>query len=295
MTTRRQFIQTSMMTSIIPFIPSSVWGMAPVVDHATILNAVFANHWEKLPIGELMGKIGQLFLGTPYVGGTLEGDGPEVCRVRYDGVDCVTFFETVLALARTIRSECRGESYVIAEVTRTRYRHGVVDGYLSRLHYTSDWIRDNITKKTVTDITEGDPLAEVFPVHVYFMSEHPQYYAPLKSDPTLVAAVTQIEVDLNAIRRWYVPKARVKSFESKLRTGDIVAITTAKAGLDYSHTGMILVDEQGVARLMHASTTKKRVVIDASISEYLASVSAHTGITVVRPLEPDTSCFGRVD
>jgi hypothetical protein len=37
---------------------------------------------------------------------------------------------------------------------------------------------------------------------------------------------------------------------------------------------------------MHASTTKKQVVIDVTISAYVASVASHIGITVIRPNEP---------
>lgn len=36
---------------------------------------------------------------------------------------------------------------------------------------------------------------------------------------------------------------------------------------------------------MHASQTRKHVMVDASISDYLNSISSHAGIVVARPLE----------
>src|ERR1051325_9107438 len=47
-------------------------------------------------------RISSFFLGRPYVVGPLEGgeNSPEVFKASLDAFDCVTFIETVLALAR---------------------------------------------------------------------------------------------------------------------------------------------------------------------------------------------------
>jgi len=47
--------------------------------------------------------------------------------------------------------------------------------------------------------------------------------------------------------------------------------------------GIIIKDEKGRARFMHASTTYKKVVIDSTISEYLYKFKKHAGILVARP------------
>jgi len=47
----------------------------------------------------------------------------------------------------------------------------------------------------------------------------------------------------------------------------------------------ILRNEDGVARPMQASRNYKKVVVDHSISEYLAEFSAQAGNLVGRPLE----------
>jgi hypothetical protein len=54
----------------------------------------------KQPIGELIGQIADDLTGIPYLGGTLEGPGAEICRVNLNGLDCDTFFENVLVIAR---------------------------------------------------------------------------------------------------------------------------------------------------------------------------------------------------
>ena len=240
--------------------------------------------WSDLPIGDLVARIGKEFLGTPYVGGTLEGAGAETCRIDLEGLDCVTFFEVSLDIARMLKLGGTTMDELIEEVTFTRYRGGDLNGYASRLHYTAEWISDNVTKGVVTDITPelgGEPLS----VDVHFMSKNPKYYAKLKNDPDMVQRIAAIEQAVNSIPRTFIPKDRIGSVEDRLRSGDIIAVATSKAGLDYAHTGMILRTE-GQSRFFHASTTHKKVVIDAPVSAYVNSVSTHTGISVARPLEP---------
>jgi len=59
---------------------------------------------------------------------------------------------------------------------------------------------------------------------------------------------------------------------------------TAIPGLDCSHSGLCHRDRQGVLRYLHASSTRKEVVLAEELSVYLTSVSKHTGIMVARPL-----------
>ncbi len=69
-----------------------------------ILKEAEAEKWRVLPIGELMGKIAAELEGTPYVSGTLELSADnEICSANLDALDCVTFVETTLALARMIK------------------------------------------------------------------------------------------------------------------------------------------------------------------------------------------------
>ena len=255
--------------------------------YSQTMRRVVAEKWNRLPIGDLMGNIGTLLLGTPYVGGTLEGAGPEICRADLTGLDCVTFFENVLAMARCSKLGTPTWDAFIKQITRTRYRDGQLDGYTSRLHYTAEWIENNVAKGVVRDVTP-DLGGDVFPIRVSFMSEHPQYYQPLKADTTLVGTIASIERRLATTTRYIVPREKIADIEPLLKTGDIVAIATSKAGLDYAHTGLI-VREGSVARLMHASVTKKKVILDVRLSDYIASVKSHIGVSILRPIEPNAS------
>lgn len=240
--------------------------------------------WADLPVGDLMAAFAEQFVGTRYVGGTLEQPGPEQCRIDLTGLDCVTFVENILAMARMMKLGGASLEEMEEEVTYTRYRGGILDGYASRLHYTAEWIADNVSKGVVRDITPelgGEPL----PIDVHFMSEHASAYPALKTDPSLVPAIAAIERSIRRIPRTYIPTGRIAEIEGRLRTGDIVAIATSKKGLDYAHMGMVLRNEDGCV-LVHASSSQKKVVVDGRVSEVIAAVRSHTGISVMRPLEP---------
>ncbi len=62
-----------------------------------------AENWTQLPIGEMMANIGLMLQGTDYVGGTLESEDGESCRVDFTGLDCVTFFEVALGTSRILK------------------------------------------------------------------------------------------------------------------------------------------------------------------------------------------------
>lgn len=255
-----------------------------------IIDRAIKQRWNKLAIGQRNAMFGLAFQGAPYLAGTLEGPGDERCRITTEGFDCVTFVELSLNLARVVGPNL-GKAFPTEDDIRkavelTRYRGGYVEGYESRLHYTAEWIADNVAKGVVKDVTPS--LGGVrYPVAVSFMSSNPDSYAVLRGNPEMVDSIRAIEGRVSAVRRTYVPKSQVEKIEEQLKTGDIVAITTSIKGLDYAHAGVIVRDASGDARFLHASSTKGRVALDAPIVEYLASgPKHHTGITVVRPVEP---------
>jgi hypothetical protein len=252
-----------------------------------LLKMARQENWAQLPIGRLMGAIGMALRSTPYVNSTLElYDDREVCSINLLGLDCVTFFENALAFARMLKTGRTSPEEMLKHVAFMRYRDGKVADYASRLHYTSDWLFDNDRKGVVKMITKDLPGAERFARQINFMSTHPASYRQLKANPDLVPAIAGIEREINAREVYFLPKEKVKAAETRLETGDLIGITTAIDGLDCSHTGLCYRDENGKLRLLHASTTKKEVVLDVELSAYLAGVAKHTGIMVARPLEP---------
>ena len=102
--------------------------------------------------------VARAYLGVPYVAGTLESpDGEERLITCEDSLDCTTFVE--LSVARWLAQQ--SDSLTFEQwVERLRYREGMIDGYLSRLHYFTDWVAENTRRGIWHELTpeEDSPL-----------------------------------------------------------------------------------------------------------------------------------------
>lgn len=235
--------------------------------------------------GERVAAIAGFFLGTPYVASTLEGSGPEQLRINFQGVDCLTLVEYVLALNHCVRVDSLTYDAFCSQLTHIRYRQGRLDGYPSRLHYTADWIRDNVAKGVVKRVDMGTHSV-VIPLALNFMSTHPTAYPALVEYPHFIDVMAAREADLNRDSLYLVPKADVEAVYSLIQSGDILAIGTSVKGLDYAHLGLAIKGDDGIVHLLHASSTLGRVVVtEGSLKDYLMGVTRHTGITVLRALK----------
>jgi len=235
------------------------------------------------PMGQLVAAVGREFLGVAYEEQTLEHGIDEPLTIELEGLDCTTFAETALAIARTLKSKNPDFSTYIGELENLRYRQGQRDGYLSRLHYFSDWIYDNEQKGLISQAANefGQPLN----VMVNFMSTHPESYPVLKENPELVSSLAEQEKAISARNYFFVPKEAVESKESNLKEGDLVGLATSIKGLDVTHVG-ILVEVGGRIHLMHASTAGMQVVIsDEPLADFLQAKKSYTGILVARPID----------
>ncbi len=249
-----------------------------------IIKSALEENWKVLPIGELIGKIALKLVGTPYLEKTLDRELPERCVVTFDGFDCVTFFEVSLCLARIIKKDKISLNDLVEEVTYTRYRNGKLVDYSSRLHYTSDWIYDNIEKGVVEDKTielGGAPIR----FKLNFMSNHPDLYIGLKNNSQQIEKIRAIEKEIANRTYYYIPIEKISSIEGQIATGDIIAIVTNKPGLDYSHTGLGYNERQKSAKFLHASSKQRKVVLDTNISDFVRGIKSSIGITVLKPLE----------
>ena len=280
------------ITAVLTFATVATAQPAPKEDFFTgrdtfesIVGKAKQENWKKLNMGELVGRVAREFLGTPYVGHTFEiFDDREVCVINLKGLDCATFYEAALGLARTIKTGRTSDEEFQKQIRRIRYRDGKMDGYVSRLHYAIDYFHDNESKGILNIITEDIPGAALYDKPISFMSENPDSYRQLKANPNLVPEIAKTEAAISKRRTFYIPKEKIADIESLLKTGDIIGLTTPVKGLDVSHTGLCYRDEMGVLRFMHASSVKMEVVLDERLSDYLAR-SKNTGIVVARPLE----------
>ena len=253
-----------------------------------IVSKAAIEKWSALPIGELIGKIAQEFKGTPYAGFTLEvSNDSEFCVVNLKGLDCVTFFEDSLCLARMLKRGKNSPEALLKEVQFTRYRGGRIGDFTSRLHYTTDWFVDNQAKGVVKILTSELPGAEPFTQKVGIMSQHPERYRQLAAHPDLVPAIRLIEEKINARSLKYLPMEKLGAAEHLLQTGDIVGVCTTETGIDIAHTGLCIKDEQGIVHFMDASSSRKnmKVTLEAELSKCLNWSSKLTGVMIARPLE----------
>ena len=251
--------------------------------------------WEKLPIGERVILFANEMHGTPYVSFTLEIDDKiESPSVNFDGLDCWTFFEISLGLARMVgwKKPSYAPSDLLREIQFTRYRAGVCTGdYLQRIHYLAEWFFENDARGTI------DHLTDDFGVHKRFSSSRKiqemtvlwKGYRYLRNNPELRKPMKEWENYVQKMPAIYIPKDKVKAIEPKLKNGDVIGIATVHDGGFCSHVGLASRGKDGVTRLMHATTNKKyrRVIRDDSISVYLNRFKSHAGILVGRPLELD--------
>jgi hypothetical protein len=249
----------------------------------------------ELPIGDRVATMGKLLLGIPYVGGTLEVDSlNESLVTNLRGLDCVTFYENSLAMARTIKvSNPPSFQAYRSQLAYLRYRGGDLDGFASRLHYSSDYFFDNVRKGTMREVTKevGGDLAIRDTRLINFMSTHPNAYKQLKANPAQLEKIKLIEKDIHLRGGYdYIPKASVAQVEKNIQNGDILGIVTSINGLDMSHTGIAVKDGDGVLHFMHASSALNKVVIsEGSLSEYLAPNAKQIGVVVMRPIEVATN------
>ena len=242
--------------------------------------------------GDLLARIGERFVGTPYQPHTLEVPGPERLVINLEALDCVTFVENVLTLARLAWAAppalADGPAGFQAafrdELTRIRYRDGTLDGYGSRLHYFSEWIADNEAAGLVDAVSRelgGTPDGTA----IDFMSTHPDAYRQL-TDPAMLAEIARIEGRLAAVERFYLPEDEIAAAAHLIQDGDIIAATSTVAGLDIAHTG-IAVWRDGDLRLLHAPLVGSHVQLsDESLAERIRRIGGQDGIMVARPLAP---------
>jgi hypothetical protein len=248
-----------------------------------IMARVAAERMDTLPIGDLIVGLGRPFVGEPYTPQTLELPGPERVVVNLREFDCVTYVESVLALARIVRDGRRGFAAFVDELRRLRYRDGRLDGYPSRLHYFSEWIADNENLGIVRDITEelgGRRVLEP----VDFMSRNASAYPKLVEQPSLVPEIRRAEERLTGLARYAIPQQEIGRIVDGIRNGDVIATTSTVRGLDIAHTGFaIWVD--GRLHLMHAPLVGRTLEIsERPLAERILRIDGQDGLMVARPL-----------
>lgn len=253
-------------------------------DSATVERILsILSEYKALTTGELMIKAGQQLLGVPYVGATLEKGDKEHLVINMSALDCTTFAENCLALARSSKSSTPGFVAFENELLNIRYRSAKLNDYTSRLHYFTDWIADNSAKSIVEDIS-CSLSTKAFTPEVHFMSRNSIKYRQLKDHPEFVKQIAAQEQLISQRKLCFIPKSEFAGIEHLLRNGDILGITTRMAGLDIQHVVLAIWVHNRI-HILHASQRFHKVMVSTeTLDFYLKNNKTATGIVVARPI-----------
>lgn len=196
------------------------------------------------------------FLGRPYKPDPLIGsaDTPEVFTASLDGFDCVTYIETVLALARA-----SNVSDFIDGLRRIRYEQGRIQ-WKRRNHYITRWIQNNAGEGIVRPISAPA--------------------VPMLTKERLLNVVPGLDQQL--MRMKWVPKRAVPRLEPHMHTGDLIFFVSTRKNLDVFHAGIIVRD--GRKTLMRHASRSQGGAVEQELRQFLNS-NRIAGVIVVRPRE----------
>ena len=289
-TTAAAFAQKSVPTPSAPRLPMNVVFKGESKFYAIVAKAEREN-WRKLPLSERTIRVAREMVGTPYVNYTLEVDDRiESPVVNFKGMDCWTYYENALALARMLRYKPGPykPTDMLQMVEIERYRGGVCTGnYLSRMHHLEEVFADNQSRGYATNITSRIPGAVRLQREIREMTVQWKSYRYLRSNPSLVEPMGKIEARISRFPVYHVPKSKVRAAENYLQNGDICAITTTHPSGYTSHVGLI-VRLNNRAYFTHATSDHDKgrmTIIDRPITEYLNNASKHAGIIICRPID----------
>jgi hypothetical protein len=235
---------------------------------------------DKSSYGDLIVEIGRLFINKPYKAGTLESSGKEKLIVNVSAFDCTTFVETVLALAKCAAAGKLSRPEFRKNLKLIRYRQGKIDGYSSRLHYFTDWLRDNEKKKMLKDISRQFD-AEAQRKKINYMTLNRTSYPALKNEFEF-RKMRLVEKSISRKVFHIISKDKVSRQKTKINTGDVIAFTTKDEGLDVAHAGFAIWQRKNL-HLLHASSKEGGVVISQkTLVAYLKSNKKFTGSIIAR-------------
>ncbi|MBP5513871.1 MAG: DUF1460 domain-containing protein [Bacteroidaceae bacterium] len=225
-------------------------------------------------------------IGTPYVGQTLEVNPTEQLVVNLRQLDCTTFVETAIALAMTHKQGSTRYADYCRNLTRIRYRNGVLDGYPSRNHYFTQWIESNERLGLVKERTLPTPISQRQTISINYMSQHPDLYPMLRDDKPAQERIRRFEQETSGKQVRFIPRANLNKGKQTslglIKDGDILAIVTRKQGLDTSHIGFAVWGKDGKLHLLNASQIHKKVVSEPmTLFEYMGKHPSQLGIRVI--------------
>ncbi|MBQ0048889.1 MAG: DUF1460 domain-containing protein [Bacteroidales bacterium] len=227
------------------------------------------------------------FLGLPYVAHTLEGHTNEPLVVNLRQLDCTTLVDNCLALALTTQQGSTSFADFCYWLERMRYRDGKRNGYPSRNHYWSQWVRSNTALGLAEEVVSPQTHLQTQKLDLHYMSRHSAAYRMLKDAPQAVKDLIQTyEQELSGQPVAYIPNEMLnkgRDVLTNVRDGDVLALVTSKDGLDVSHLGFAQWGTDGKLHLLNASSIHHKVVLEPmTLYRYMKKHPTNLGIRVFR-------------
>ena len=205
-------------------------------------------------VGSRIDILSRYFLGYPYQSNPLIGsaDTAEMFTASFDGFDCVTYIETIVALARASNVDEFTEW-----LRKIRYEQGRIQ-WERRNHYMTLWIRNNVRQGIIRAVS--------MPA------------VPILSRERVLNVVPGLAAQQTCVK--CVPKPAVPRMEPHLQSGDLMFFVSTHRNLDVFHAGIIVRDGKRV--LMRHASRSGGSVVEQKLSEFLKA-NRMTGVIVARP------------
>lgn len=211
--------------------------------------------------GERIAFLSRQFLGMGYRESTLgvNTEGAEELVINLAAVDCFTFIDYVEAMRLS-----RSFAGFAEKLKKVRYRNADVS-FEDRNHFFSDWRDSN--GDFVEDVTAK--VGGGYAVRVEKMLNEKE------DGGNWVPGISVVRREID-----YIPSPLPDDVLARLTTGDYAGVYAEAAGLDVSHVGIVVRDNDLILR--HASS-KSRQVVDEDLREYFSN---KPGVIVLRPTSP---------
>jgi hypothetical protein len=194
------------------------------------------------------------FLGRPYQTNPLIGsaDSAEEFTASIDRFDCVTYIETVVALARA--SNVDG---FIEWLRKIRYERGRIQ-WDRRNHYMALWIRNNVREGIIRRVS----MIAVATVSIDRVLN-------------VVPGLAPKRIRIRCVTKRVVPRCA-----ERLQSGDVISFVSTHQHLDVFHAGIIVRDGKRI--LMRHASRSQGGVVQQELSEFLKA-NRMAGVIVSRP------------
>lgn len=236
-------------------------------------------HVAKQPIGKVTSWVALQLVGKPYVPALLDQESTEYLYVSLNQTDCMLFVEEVLAVSNMLKERTLGMDALTKYIRQIRY-HGDVR-YCNRNHYFKDWALVNENKGYVVD--QAAKLTGIYlPYKVDVLSARLMKINQHTND---IACIQNREKFINQEKLGFIPLKDLPKYLSDIRDGDIIGIIRTPNGKADAvhHLGIAYVHDKQVS-MIDASSDAKQVIIEPTLTGYLAKWRNSEGIVLLRPI-----------